>query len=157
MAGQSALVFGAGTIGLLVGLWLRHFGASRVVMADVRAESLELARTLGFEETLDVGKQAPSGPFDAVFEAAGSGRALASGIDRRATKALSPWSAGTRRTPSFLIRSSSASCERSFASWAAGATTWVVTRPCCTRLAGGSLPLDRMITHEVDLDGAPAP
>ncbi len=83
-AGGTALIFGAGSIGLLVGIWLRVLGASRVVFADLRAESLAMAHRLGFLETVD-----PSGnglgdlpTFDAVYEAAGSGRALLAAIEK---------------------------------------------------------------------------
>jgi len=77
---QSALVFGAGAIGLLVSSWLRVLGASRVVIADVRDESLALARRLDFTEVLNPQHSDPPGAFDAIFEAAGSGRALVSAV-----------------------------------------------------------------------------
>jgi L-iditol 2-dehydrogenase len=83
-AGQSGLVFGAGPIGLLVGFWLQVFGARRVVMADVRSESLDLARQLGFAEAVDPREDAfavlPA--FDVVFEAAGARAALLDAIDK---------------------------------------------------------------------------
>ena len=78
--GESALVFGAGAIGLLVASWLRVLGVSRVVIADVRDESLELARAMGFSEVFNPLRSEPSGPFDALFEAAGSGTALLSAV-----------------------------------------------------------------------------
>jgi L-iditol 2-dehydrogenase len=73
MAGQTALVFGAGPIGLLVGLWLKVFGARQVVMADVRADSMALARRLGFE-VVDASQIDPATAprFDLCFEAAGA-------------------------------------------------------------------------------------
>jgi len=85
-SGKSAMVFGAGTIGLLVGLWLRSLGAARVVMADVRPESLERARALGFTETFLPGQSPAPGAFDALFEAAGSSQALVSAVDFAADK-----------------------------------------------------------------------
>jgi threonine dehydrogenase-like Zn-dependent dehydrogenase len=83
-AGASALVFGAGSIGLLIGLWLRELGAARVVFADVRAESLAMAVRLGFSEAVDpTGTRFAELPsFDAVFEAAGSGSALLAAIEK---------------------------------------------------------------------------
>ena len=82
-AGQSALVFGAGPIGLMVGFWLQAFGARPVVVADLRAESLALAKDLGFGEALDPRGDAFAAlpPFDAVFEAAGARAALLNAID----------------------------------------------------------------------------
>jgi threonine dehydrogenase-like Zn-dependent dehydrogenase len=89
--GGTGLVFGAGAIGLLIALWLRVFGAARVAVADLRRESLELARRLGFADAFDpsgtqaVGQAAPE-QFDAVFEAAGSGKALLAAVERARDK-----------------------------------------------------------------------
>ena len=88
-AGHTALVLGAGPIGLLVGCWLKVFGASRIVMADVRAESLSLARAAGFDEVVNPSEPdwASSLPaFDATIEAAGSNSALLSAIERTRDK-----------------------------------------------------------------------
>jgi L-iditol 2-dehydrogenase len=89
ITGGSALVFGAGAIGLLVASWLRVFGATRVVVADVRAESIATAEAVGFTECWDLRtpRAAPAATsvwrdgFDAVFEAAGSGTALLQAVD----------------------------------------------------------------------------
>ena len=88
VAGQRVLVFGAGTIGLLTGLWLRVFGAAQVVMADVRGASLEIAWHVGFEDVVDPedARFASMAPFDAAFEAAGAVPALLSAIDRTRDK-----------------------------------------------------------------------
>lgn len=51
-AGSSALVLGAGTIGLLVLQALRAAGAGLVVVADIDASRLKLAQQLGATETL---------------------------------------------------------------------------------------------------------
>jgi L-iditol 2-dehydrogenase len=85
--GAKAVVFGAGAIGLLIALWLRAFGASRVAIADIRAESLELARRMGFTEAFNPGAPASGGSmiapgtFDVAFEAAGSAKALAAAVE----------------------------------------------------------------------------
>ena len=82
--GQSAIVYGAGTIGILIALWLGVFGASRVVCADIRPESLETARSAGIAETLNAREQSsilPASGFDAAFEAASSAAAFLSALD----------------------------------------------------------------------------
>ena len=121
-AGESALVYGAGTIGLLVAFWLRELGAARVAVADVRAVSLAIARALGFADAFDAGSETPNGPFDAVFEAAGSAGALTSAIgqarDKGTLTIVGRDTADTRRA----LRSS-ASCGRSSVFSAAGGTT----------------------------------
>lgn len=45
----TALVIGAGPIGLLAAQWLRIFGVVRVLVADVDARKREIAEKLGFE------------------------------------------------------------------------------------------------------------
>ena len=87
-AGKSAIVFGAGAIGLLVAMWLRAFGASRVVVADIRPDSIQRARSAGFEEAYDPSAAKPPGLFDAAFEAAGSSRALVAAVESAKDKAV---------------------------------------------------------------------
>ena len=82
--GQSALVFGAGPIGLMTALWLQAFGARQIAVADLRPESLEIARQVGVENVVDSTQQDLAGlpSFDAAFEAAGATAALSSAIDK---------------------------------------------------------------------------
>jgi 2-desacetyl-2-hydroxyethyl bacteriochlorophyllide A dehydrogenase len=56
--GDSALVFGAGPMGLLLLQALRHSGTSRVVMVDKRADRLALAGELGASEIVMAGTEA---------------------------------------------------------------------------------------------------
>ncbi len=69
-------VFGAGTIGLLCGMWARAFGAKRVVFFDPNAARLAFAATLGFEAMSE--QDAPN----VVIEASGAAAALEAGISR---------------------------------------------------------------------------
>lgn len=80
-AGKSVIVFGSGPIGMLIGMWLKNFGARRVVMADVRGVNLEIAQSAGLENTFDPKSGCPNETFDFAFEAAGSGIALRNAID----------------------------------------------------------------------------
>jgi L-iditol 2-dehydrogenase len=50
--GDTVIIFGAGTIGLLAAQIARGWGAGAVVLADVDAAKLEFAKTLGFEHTV---------------------------------------------------------------------------------------------------------
>src|SRR5206468_3149694 len=47
-AGETAVVLGAGPIGLLIALVARHAGAE-VVLGEINPSRLEFARSLGFE------------------------------------------------------------------------------------------------------------
>jgi L-iditol 2-dehydrogenase len=78
--GDSALVFGAGTIGLCLVQVLRAAGCSRVLAVDLERDRLELARRLGADTVLDarepdvveeVAHATEGRGADVVFEAVG--------------------------------------------------------------------------------------
>jgi threonine dehydrogenase-like Zn-dependent dehydrogenase len=127
-----------------------------VAIADVRAESLELALGLGFDEVLDAGKQKPTGLFDVVFEAAGSARALASAIEQARDKGtLTVVGRDTSDTllPRTIFERFMRKELRLLGCWGYNLRGDEATM--YETLARGSFPLTRMITREVDLDGAP--
>jgi L-iditol 2-dehydrogenase len=89
---QSAVVLGAGSIGLMAVQWLRILGASLIIATDVVDANLEAARELGAhavlsptrtDVTAEVERLAGDG-VDLAIEAAGSPQALAQTI--RATR-----------------------------------------------------------------------
>ena len=47
--GESVVIYGAGTIGMICGMWARYFGADHVFFVDIDEKKLEMARSLGFE------------------------------------------------------------------------------------------------------------
>lgn len=47
-AGESVVVYGAGTIGLLCAAWAKRFGANAVYVVDIDEKKLEFAAKLGF-------------------------------------------------------------------------------------------------------------
>lgn len=79
VSGDNALVFGCGTIGLCVALTLRHFGASKVILAETDAARSRLAGELGFEvvnpsagELMQALRRETGGDgFDRVYDCAG--------------------------------------------------------------------------------------
>lgn len=86
--GQAAIVFGAGSIGLMLVQWLRILGAGLIICSDMVDENLEIARRLGAHVTLNplrddvptaVGHETGSG-VDLALEAAGAPKALAQTI-----------------------------------------------------------------------------
>ncbi len=86
--GQSTVVLGAGSVGLMAVQWLRILGASLIVSTDVIDENLEAARVLGAHVTLnpmkvdvkeEVKKLIGDG-VDLAIEASGSPQALAQTI-----------------------------------------------------------------------------
>jgi L-iditol 2-dehydrogenase len=156
--GDTALVFGAGAIGLLVGLWLRALGASRVVMADVREESLVMARLLGFTEAVHPSSAsfARLPVFDAVFEAAGSGKALLSAIEK--TRELGSVTVVGRDTADTRIPL--ASFERLMRKEITLKGCWGYNlkgeeETVRDALARGAMPVVSLITQHVNLEEAP--
>ncbi len=53
-AGETAVVIGAGPVGLMTALVLRAKGAERVVIAEISGSAIERARAFGFDEALDL-------------------------------------------------------------------------------------------------------
>jgi len=77
---DKVLVIGAGTIGIVVALIAREFGAGRVVISEINDQRLHLAQSLGLEtinplkeDILGKAKEVTGGiGFDVVYEASGS-------------------------------------------------------------------------------------
>ena len=81
-AGRRVLVAGAGTIGLLVAMTARAFGAVPVTVTDVSAERRRLAAQVAADAAFDPAEvTAPGDGFDIIFEASGDGRALRQAFD----------------------------------------------------------------------------
>ncbi len=83
------VVVGAGAIGLLTLLAARLRGAGSIVVTDLSAHRLEVARSLGADLTIDVGSSDPVAAIaaatdgrgaDAVFEAVGVGATVAQSL-----------------------------------------------------------------------------
>ena len=77
---DSAVVVGAGPIGILTAIVLRHSGASRIFISDIDASRLQIAAKLGFE-TVDarhtdlvelITTQTSGSGVDVVFECSGA-------------------------------------------------------------------------------------
>jgi L-iditol 2-dehydrogenase len=87
--GESALVVGAGMIGLLTMQAARAAGCSRVMIADVDATRLQLAESLGAQETLhlagaDLSKEVlrrTGAGVDVAFEAVGRDETVSAAIN----------------------------------------------------------------------------
>ena len=87
--GDTALVIGAGMIGLLILQSLRATGTDRVFVADVDDSRLKMAKDLGATEILDAKSNLPQQVLkltnnigvDAVLEAVGRTETIADGID----------------------------------------------------------------------------
>jgi len=54
--GQTAVVLGAGSIGLMIVQWLRILGADRIIVTDILEENLRIASNIGAHVTLNPSK-----------------------------------------------------------------------------------------------------
>lgn len=73
--GERVLIYGAGTIGLLCGMWARCMGAERVDFIDIDAKKIEFARGLGFTAY-------ENGEADVVVEASGAQACVNGAIEK---------------------------------------------------------------------------
>jgi L-iditol 2-dehydrogenase len=79
MAGETALVFGVGSIGLLVVQWLRILKAKLIIAVDISEENLQTSQKLGAHVTLNMSRddvvsevrKLTGNGVDLSFEAAG--------------------------------------------------------------------------------------
>jgi threonine 3-dehydrogenase len=85
LVGEDVLITGAGPIGLMAAAVARHVGARFVVVTDVSAYRLDLARTMGVDLALDVSRESIASAqrrlgmvegFDVALEMSGHPAAL---------------------------------------------------------------------------------
>jgi 2-desacetyl-2-hydroxyethyl bacteriochlorophyllide A dehydrogenase len=150
--GQRVLVFGAGPIGLMMAALARRAGASEVAMIDHNPDRLHAVDAFGVHRAATSAAEAGApGAFDTVIDATGSPAAMEDGIaalDRRgrllimgvarpdARVSFSPFDLNWRE----LRILGSASLRHDFGH-AVGL------------LAGGVIPVGRLVTATVGLDG----
>ena len=88
LLGRRVLVTGAGPIGALCIMVARHAGAREIVATDLADATLAIARRIGADHAINTRTDpagldrfnAGKGTFDTVFEASGSGQALAAAL-----------------------------------------------------------------------------
>jgi len=88
VAGKNILITGAGTIGQLLNLVLRHFGAGQITVSDVKASRRRLALSNGANYGIDPRNEAvddflsqiTDDGFDLIFESSGAASALNDGL-----------------------------------------------------------------------------
>jgi L-iditol 2-dehydrogenase len=155
--GGTALVFGAGPIGLLVAAWLQALGASRVVIADLRAESLAIARRAGLQAVdarLPELKALP--PMDLCVEAAGAAPALLAAVERTRSRGTIVVVGRDTRDTTLPLKTFETLMRREInllGCW--GYDLGGDRALLLAALADGRFPLDVLVTHRILLDEAP--
>ncbi|WP_158881626.1 NAD(P)-dependent alcohol dehydrogenase [Amycolatopsis anabasis] len=149
--GSRVLITGAGPIGLVAAQASRAFGATEVVVTDVNANRLKVAREVGATGTVDVsaGKLADSGyEPDVLLECSGVGAAAAEAIRQvgRAGRVVLIGMGGDE-IPLPLAH------VQGFELEVTGTFRYANTWPTAIALAaGGEIDLDRLVTHRFGLD-----
>lgn len=145
--GASALVVGAGPIGLLVIQVFRAAGGGPVAVADLQEKRLLLAEQLGAERQT----KAPNPAYDVVFDTSGSATACA-GLFQSAKPGgcvvQVGWPAGNKVTVNmadFIERELDYVAVNRYANAFPAAIQWI---------ADGRVRVDPLITHEFSLDQA---
>ncbi|MDQ4008737.1 MAG: NAD(P)-dependent alcohol dehydrogenase [Actinomycetota bacterium] len=148
--GSRVLVTGAGPVGLVACQVARALGAAEVVVSDVNAARLDLARELGATTVVDVARQTleSSGVEpDVMLECSGSPAATADGTRRvrRAGRVVLVGMGGDEVTlPLAHVQQHEIEVTGTFRY----ANTW----PTAIALASGEVQLDRLVTHRFGLD-----
>jgi (R,R)-butanediol dehydrogenase/meso-butanediol dehydrogenase/diacetyl reductase len=148
VAGESAIVLGAGPIGLLIALVARHDGAD-VLVGEVNPVRLEFARSLGFDADPS---PAVEGGADVVFEVSGAPAAVLAMTELAAVRgrvvivAIHPEAPPVRLFDLFWkeleLRGARVYEPEDY-------------ERAIELLAGGALPLDRLITRVEPLERLP--
>jgi len=79
--GESVLVVGAGTMGLILGQLLLRSGAARVAMLDANPAKLPLAERLGASATATSAEALDGAGFDCAVDATGASKAIEAAFD----------------------------------------------------------------------------
>ena len=168
--GERVLVFGQGTVGLLIGLLARRNGAGRIVVVEPFERRRTLALILGADAALDPAAATPDaisevlgGRPDLVYEASGSPAALQAAIEAVAdegTVTVCSWY-GTRTVPLMMggrfhrgrIHLRSSQVGRIAPELG---SRWEYARRRAAVLALlTELPVDRLISHRFAFEDAP--
>ena len=166
-AGETVAVVGAGPIGLMVAQWARALGAAKVLILDVAAPSLALARTLGFEHCCDLRGEAAQAWIAARTGGRGAEVTLdAAGVPAAVLAAVEATAAGGRvvllGNPSAEVVLPPALISRIMRRELTLVGTWNSTFSACglpddwrttlAAVAAGSIRLAPLISHRLPLE-----
>lgn len=150
--GQSVFIAGAGPIGIVTLMTARAYGATRVMVSDVRTERLELARSLGAdvvnaaEQNVAeaVAERTNGRGFDVAVECAGSEPALSDCL-RAATRGGTIVVVGLGDQDTYAVPVTHLTAKELDLR---GVFRYVHTYPAAlSAIASGTVDVERMITH----------
>lgn len=161
--GDSVAVLGAGPIGLMAVVALRHIGAGKIVVTDRVPDRLEMAQRFGADVVLDVSRTSPEERMqavldvtdgigvDVVIESAGVPLAFKEALDlvRRAGKVIE---VGHYTDPGPVEIHPHLVCRKDIDILGVWAYPALQFETALDVLARTHAPLDALITHRVSLD-----
>ena len=80
--GDHFLIYGAGTIGLMVGQLAPRSGAASVTMIDTSPDRAEVAEDVGIEKVITSAEQLDDAKFEVVVDCTGNPKAIVDGMSR---------------------------------------------------------------------------
>lgn len=147
-AGSTVLIAGAGPVGLLVTQVAAALGATAIIVSDVDAGRLELARSFGATAVLDATKPSEGLAVDAFIDCSGAPAAVKAGIPTvrpGGTVVLVGMGADEVALPLSLLQRREINVTGTFRY----ANTWPTGIALASR---GLVDLDGLVTGHVDLD-----
>lgn len=155
--GQTAVILGAGCIGLVTLLSAKARGASRVVVVDLYEKRLEFARNMGADDTINATeedvearvRELLGGGPDVVFETAGSPATIAQTsylVKRGGTIVLVGMSAQSEITYNFfqiMEKEATVKCVFRYRN---------LYPTAIAAIAGGRINVKQIVTHEFSLE-----
>jgi 2-desacetyl-2-hydroxyethyl bacteriochlorophyllide A dehydrogenase len=82
LIGRSVLIYGAGTMGLLLAQTIRRDGVARLDVVDIREERLSVARRVGADDVGPTADGLSASRWDLVIDATGAISAIEDGLQR---------------------------------------------------------------------------
>ena len=167
--GDTVAVFGAGPIGLMLGMWAEAWGAGRVMLIDIDETRLSFANGLGFKHTCNAAQRDPIAwvmeltelGADLVIEGSGSSTAF-----EQCMRAARPFgSVVLMGNPPGEMKLSQEGYWAILRKQLTLHGTWNSTYSTLPRnewhlalefMASGRIQVDRLITHRVGLETLPA-
>ena len=149
--GDTVLIYGAGTIGLLCGMWARAFGAQKILFSDPDACRIDFAKGLGFDayngeeaECVIEASGAPAALNDAIKNTKAMGRIVLVGHSAKDVTLDHTNFVQILRKQLTLVGSWNSDKRRDVDDW----------QESIDAIASGALSPEAMITHKISLENA---
>ncbi|HML51186.1 MAG TPA: L-idonate 5-dehydrogenase [Propionicimonas sp.] len=150
VAGRNVVVNGCGPIGSLVIAALKFAGAAHVIAADVAPYALQVAKAMGADQLVDLGRVSLPEGEDLVFEASGAASALGA-VLQAAAKGGTVVQVGN--LPGTAVRAVLGDLVTREITWI-GSYRFAAEIDDAVAALGAGLVVDPLITHEFEIEDA---